>query len=124
MYKLKTKWFHKWTKKQNIADEMLLDAMRDLRGGLSSANLGSGLYKVRVSSKHQGKRSSFRTIMIFKDEDRIVMVYGFAKNEKENLTVRELKHFKILARDILSLSEVALQNAIDQKVFIPIGEAK
>ena len=124
MFKLKTKWFHKWTKKQKISDEMLLDAMRDLREGLSSSKLGNGLYKVRVSGKHQGKRSSFRTIVIFKEEDRMVMVYGFAKNEKENLTMSELKHFKILAHDILSLNETALQKAIEQKVFVPIGEAK
>ena len=124
MFKLKTKWFHKWTRKQNISDEMLLDAMHDLHEGLSSSKLGNSLYKVRVSSKHQGKRSSFRTIVIFKENDRMVMVYGFAKNEKENLTMSELKHFKILAHDILSLNETALQKAIEQKVFVPIGEAE
>jgi hypothetical protein len=121
MYKLQTKWFRKWAKKQKISNERLCEAIENVDLNLSSESLGGGLYKVRVASLYGGKRSSFRTILVYRKEDRAVMVYGFAKNEKENLSMTELKHFKILAKDILSLSEEALRDAIVQEVFYEIG---
>ena len=64
MYKLTTKWFARWAKKEHISDEMLLRSIRDLENELSSVSLGSGLYKVRVASCDSGKSSSYRTIII------------------------------------------------------------
>jgi len=52
------------------------------------------------------------------------MVYGFMKNEQENLTAQELRTFKKLAKDILSLSETELTIATKKKVFIEIGDAE
>lgn len=51
MKNLKTKWLHKWVKKQHISDDKLLQAIEDMKNNLSSVNLGGGLFKVRVSSK-------------------------------------------------------------------------
>jgi len=95
-----------------------------MQNNLSSVNLGGGLYKVRVSLEHSGKSSAFRTIVVYKKNDRAVMVYGFMKKEQENLSASELKSFKILSKDILALSDEALTYAIRNKVFIEIGEEK
>jgi len=124
MKKLKTKWFNKWAKKQKLSNERLLLAIADIQNNLSSVNLGGGLYKVRVSLEHSGKSSAFRTIVVYKENDRAVMVYGFMKKEQENLSVSELKSFKTLSKDILALSDEALTHAIKNKVFIEIGEEK
>ena len=120
MKKLKTKWFNKWAKKQRLSNEKLRLAIEDMQNNLSSANLGGGLYKVRVASTDSGKSSSFRTIVVYKKDDRAVLVYGFMKNEQENLSVSELKSFKILSKDILALSDEALESAIEKGVFIEI----
>jgi len=122
MYKLKTKWFSKWAKKQKLVDNKLLTAIEDMQNNLSTVNLGSGLFKVRVASKGVGKSSSYRTIIIYREDDRAVMVYGFMKKEQENLSKEELKHFKILAKDILVLEENELEKAIENNVFVEIGE--
>ena len=124
MKKLKTKWFTKWAKKQKLSNERLLLAIDDMQNNLSSVNLGGGLYKVRVSLEHSGKSSAYRTIVVYKKNDRAVMVYGFMKKEQDSLTVSELKNFKTLSKDILALSDETLENAIEKKVFVEIGEEK
>jgi len=122
MYKLKTKWFSKWAKKQKLVDNKLLIAIEDMQNNLSTVNLGSGLFKVRVASKGVGKSSAYRTIVVYREDDRAVMVYGFMKKEQENLSKEELKHFKILAKDILALEENELEKAIENNIFVEIGE--
>ncbi len=42
MYKLTTRWFARWAKKEHISDEMLLKSIKDLEDGLSTISLGSG----------------------------------------------------------------------------------
>ena len=124
MYKLKTKWVAKWAKKHNIDDESLILAIENIKKGLSSYNLGGGLYKVRVASKSLGKSSGFRTIIVYKENDKAVVVYGFAKNEQENLSKSELLAFKTLSKDILKQSDRDIRRAIEQGVFIPLGGKK
>ena len=86
MNKLKTKWVAKWAKKYKVDDKKLILAIDNLKNNLSSSNLGGGLYKVRVSSQNFGKSGGFRTIIVYKEDDRAVIVYGFAKKEQENLS--------------------------------------
>jgi len=122
MKKLKTKWFSRWSKKQKISDTKLLRAIEDMQNNLSSVNLGGGLFKVRVASENAGKSSSYRTIVVYREDDRAVLVYGFIKKEQENLSSDELKSFKTLAKDILKLNDEALTRAIEKNVFVKIGE--
>jgi len=122
MNKLKTKWVNKWAKKNRIVDDNLIVAIENLGNNLSSSNLGGGLFKVRVASQGGGKSGGFRTLIVYKKEDRAVVVYGFAKNEQDNLSKSELLAFKKLSKDILSQSHQDLEMAIKKGVFIPLGE--
>ncbi len=122
MKNLKTKWFNKWAKKQKLPDERLLLAIEDMQHNLSSVSLGGGLYKVRVSLEHSGKSSAYRTIVVYRENDRAVMVYGFMKNEQENISIVRLKNLKILAKDILSLDDKLLYALINDGIFVQIGE--
>jgi hypothetical protein len=120
MKKLSTKWFLRWSKKVGLKKQNLLDAIRDLEAGLSAVDLGSNLFKVRVRRDHRGKSSGFRTIIVFREGDRAVFLFGFGKNEKENIDKNELRYFKKLGRDILSLNSEQLEKAISQKVLAAI----
>ena len=125
MLKLKTKWLNRWAKKNSISDNNLLEAIENLESNLSSISLGSGLFKVRVALNNSGKSGGFRTLIVYKEKSRAVIVYGFAKNEKENLTNSELQAFKALSKDILKQSAKDLEVAIKHKIFIPIkGDVK
>ncbi len=124
MYKLTTKWFYKWAKKQSLSEDALLKAIDDLEDNLATSALGGGLYKVRVAKEGFGKRSSFRTIIVYKKRDRAIVVYGFAKNEKDNLSASELKNFKILASDLLSLGQEEIELLIQEKELIEIDTGR
>lgn len=120
--KLKTKWFYKWAKKNNITDNMLLTTLQNISNNLGVVKLGSGLYKIRVAKTGQGKSGGYRTIIVYKKNDVAIFVYGFSKNEKKNLEKDELKYFKKLAKNLLSIDRqkyIELEKSGD---FISIKE--
>lgn len=117
MKRLSTRWFKKWSQKAKLNEQNLLNAIRNLEAGLSTADLGGNLFKVRVSREHSGKSSGFRTIILFKADDRAIFLFGFGKNEKENIDKNELQYFKKLGRDLLSLNRTQLETAISKYII-------
>lgn len=122
MIKLKTKWFNKWSKKNNISDKKLLITLENISNGLGVVDLGGSLYKVRTPKIGQGKSGGFRTIVVFRDADIAIFVYGFSKNEKGNLDKEELKYFKKLAKDLLSIKRQEYKELEKLGDFISIKE--
>ena len=122
MLKLKTKWFNKWANKNLITDEKLLQTIEGISKNLGSVDLGSGLYKVRTPKSGQGKSGGFRTIVVFKESDIAIFIYGFSKSDKENLDNEELKYFKKLSKDLLSIERQEYQRLERLGDFIRIKE--
>lgn len=115
-----TKHFSKWASKQKIASGDLAQALDEIEKGLFEANLGGHIYKKRIRFPGKGKRGSGRTIICFKRDDRAIFIHGFAKNEKSNLSAKELRAFKELAKVILGLSSDDLNIAIKNGSFIEV----
>lgn len=113
----KNKSFTRFAIREAIEDEDLLEAIECANNGLISADLGGGIIKQRIARYGQGKSGGFRTIIIFKTEDRAFFVYGFAKNQKANISDKELKALKKLASQLLSYSDQDLTKAIQNGVF-------
>lgn len=124
MRKLTTKWFRKWSRKANLDNENLLKAVSDLEEGLSTANLGGHLFKVRIMREGSGKRSGYRTIIVFRKDDRAIFLYGFGKSERGNIDKNELNYFKKLGRDLLALNSSQLLKAIKEKVLYDLEDTK
>jgi hypothetical protein len=124
MKKLSTKWFKKWAKKVNLNNQNMLDAIQNLEDGLSTSSLGGNLHKVRIKREHSGKSSGFRTIILYKNKDRAIYLYGFGKNEKENIDKNELQYFKKLGQDLLNLSIKDLSKSIDKKILFDLEVEK
>ncbi|MFK5915487.1 MAG: type II toxin-antitoxin system RelE/ParE family toxin [Woeseiaceae bacterium] len=120
MKKLSVKSFDKWAKKSNLKNQDLIDTVLNLTNGLSSSDLGNHLFKVRVKREHSGKSSGFRTIIVYREQDRAIFLYGFGKNEKESISKAELQYFKKLANDLLALNDVQLDTFIDNKVLFDL----
>ena len=114
----------KWSKKVKLSNQNLLDVINALESGLSTADLGHHLFKVRVKREHGGKSSGFRTIILFKADDRAIFLFGFGKNAKENIDKNELQYFKKLGDDLLSLNSKQLETAISQKVLFELEDIK
>jgi len=117
MKKLKTRHFSRWARKSRIADEQLLTAARELETGLFAAALGGNLYKVRLAGQSSGKSSGYRTIIAYRKGDRLLFLYGFAKNERDNIDSNELEALKKLSKDYLSLSLSELERAIKMGIL-------
>ena len=119
-----TRWFGKWLKKVNMEMGDLISSAKYLNDNPgSSISLGSGLYKVRIRRKHKGKSGGYRTLLVFRKEKLALYVYGFSKNEKDDLEQDELKLFKKLSKDILSMNDQEIINQIQSGSFIDL-EAK
>ena len=92
--------------------------------GLSAPSLGSHLYKVRIKREHSGKSSGFRTIIVYKENDRAIFLYGFGKNEKENIDKVELKYFKKLGKDLLELTSDQLKKYVVREILFDLEVEK
>jgi len=124
MDKLVTKWFSKWSRKAGLTNSAILEALVDLENGLSIADLGKNLFKVRVKREGQGKSSGYRTIVVFRKEKIAVFLYGFAKNERGNISNKELLYFQKLGNDLLKLSSSQLKKAVEKEVLFDLEERK
>lgn len=105
----KTKEFSKFARKADLGSEALLEAARAVASGQWDADLGGGVFKQRIARQGGGKSGGFRTIILFKVGGHSFFVHGFAKNEKANVTPRELKALKKLAATFLGLDAEALK---------------
>ena len=120
MKKLMTRHFAKWAKKQNIPDNELTNALNEVKDGIYEANLGGHIIKKRIRFQGKGKSGSGRTIICYKHTDRAFFIHGFSKNEKTNLSSKELHAFKELAKVLLSLTNEKLNIAIKKGNFIEV----
>jgi hypothetical protein len=96
-----TKTFRRFQRKESISDAALVAAADRADAGLIDADLGGGLIKQRIARPGQGKRSGYRTIMAYRAGERSVFLYGFGKNERDNIDGDELARWKIAGRVIL-----------------------
>ena len=69
------------------------------------------MIKQRLAREGQGKSGGFRSIVLFRRSEKAFFVYGFAKSEKDNIRRDELKAFRKLAGEMLSLDDKSLAAA-------------
>jgi hypothetical protein len=105
----KTKEFSRFARKADLGSTELLEAARAVASGQWDADLGGGVFKQRIAREGAGKSGGFRTIILFKVGGHSFFVHGFAKNEKANVTPKELKALKKLAASFLGLDAEALE---------------
>ena len=119
---LKLVSFDKFAQKQNISDVSLRDAVERAEKGLIDADLGNGVIKQRVAREGEGKRDGFRTIIIFRMAERAFFVYGFAKNERENIRRDEKTAIKKLAPYLLNLPEEGVNALIENGAYVEVKQ--
>ena len=108
MHIYKIKAFSRFQRSQRLSDAALAEAVRRAEPGLVDADLGSGLIKQRIARPGQGKRGGYRTILVYRKGDRAVFLYGFAKNERDNIDPDELNYWRHIGQVWLGLDEAAM----------------
>jgi addiction module toxin relE len=112
--------FAKFADKQHIDDADLLDAVSRAERGLIDADLGGGVIKQRIARQGRGKSSGFRSIILFKHENRAFFVYAFAKNERDNISSKELAVYRDLAAQLLHLDDEILAELLAQHEYMEL----
>lgn len=115
---LKNKEFARFARRAGLSDTDLCSAASQADRGIIDADLGGGVIKQRIARRGKGKSGGFRTIVLFKINDRAVFVYGFAKNERSNISLSELTAFRKLAAEILAYDDTALDQAVKVRALI------
>ena len=118
MFYLKTKYFARWARKNDISDGLLTEAIREFEQGLYEADLGQHLFKKRISLYGRGKSGGARTILFYQQEEKIVFCFGFAKNVKENLDENEKKVLYRLSKDLLGFKYADIDKLIHSGTLI------
>lgn len=116
-----TKGFARFARKAGLADESLRTAAAEVAVGAHDADLGGGVFKQRVARAGGGRSGGYRTIILFKVGGHSFFAHGFAKNEKANVSAKEVKALKQLAAVYLGFSdeEIAAAAAAGELVEVP-----
>ena len=109
----KVKAFLRFARAEAISDERLAEAVERANAGLIDADLGGGVIKQRVARQGQGKSGGYRTILLFRQGERAIFAYGFAKNDKDNIDRNELVAFRKAAALFLGFDEAAVAKMIE-----------
>jgi hypothetical protein len=117
-----TKGFARFARKARLASDCLQAAAADVAAGDHDADLGGGVFKQRVARRGGGKSGGFRTIILFKVGGHSFFAHGFAKNEKANVSAKELKALKQLAAVYLGFSEDELGTAVAAGELIEVSD--
>ena len=89
---LKTRTFYRWSRKAGLADSALRAAVDEMAAGLIDADLGG----------------------------RWVFLFGFEKNERDNIDARELASLQSIARVLLEMKQRQVDQAVEAGELVEI----
>ena len=113
----KTRHFSRWARKARLTQEALCLAVLEMENGLIDAELGGGVVKKRVPLPGRGKSGGARTLLATNKGDLWFFVFGFEKNERANVSPKELEALKALAADLLKLSSAELDGLVESEAL-------
>ena len=122
MKTIKTKLFAKWANKNDVDDQSLLNAAKEIIADNYEANYGGGVIKKRIANKGRGKSGSVRTIVVFKSGKDCFFVYGFEKNSKSNISQNEEKAIKVVAKALFAYSDDDIIRLIKEGGLIEVND--
>jgi hypothetical protein len=107
----------RFARKEDINDNELFSIVDQLEAGQPDADLGGGVFKMRIARPGEGKSGSYRIIVFFKSGERTFYVHGFAKSDTANISKKELVRAKKQAKTLFAMTDSQIQTALEEKVF-------
>ena len=109
----KTKGLVRFARREKISDASLAEAVFRAERGLIDADLGGGVIKQRVARPGQGRSGGFRVIVAYRVRNRAVFLYGFAKNERDNISPDELQALRTIGANWLAADTATISRALE-----------
>jgi hypothetical protein len=113
----KTRHFARWLGKSELTDNLLCKAVGEMLHGLIDADLGGGVVKKRIALPGRGKSAGARMLLATNKGSRWFFVFGFAKNDRANISDQELEALQDLAHDLLVRTGTQLNLAVQEGVL-------
>ena len=122
MHIFKTRHFQRWMRKTALGDSDLRKAVLEMTAGLIDADLGGGVVKKRIGLAGRGKRGGVRTLLATNKGNRWFFVFGFEKNERDNISDAELQALQDYAADLLERTAAQLDAAAADGTLLEITD--
>jgi hypothetical protein len=119
---LKNGWFVRFARKEGLADSALREAVRRAEDGLIDADLGGGVIKQRVARPGKGKSGGYRTLILYRQGDRAIFAFGFAKNAQANISKADLALLKDAAAEALGWNGEELDRLVASGALVEIED--
>ncbi len=116
----KTLGFVRFARRNGISDHAVCEAVSRAERGLIDADLGGGVIKQRVPRTGEGRSGGFRTLILYRANERAVFAGGFAKNERASIDSEDLTRYRELGREFLSYSSKQVDALIKSGAWIQV----
>jgi hypothetical protein len=118
----KNGWFERFARKERIADASLREAVQRAQSGLVDADLGGGVIKQRVARAGHGKSGGYRTLILFRQGDKAIFAFGFAKSAQANISKADLALLRDAASEALEWSDGELDRLVALGTLVEIDD--
>lgn len=96
--------------------------MQRAESGLVDADLGGGVIKQRVARPGKGKSGGYRTLILFRQGDRAIFAFGFAKSAQANISKADLALLKDAAAEALGWRGEELDRLVTSGTLVEIED--
>ena len=88
--------------------------------GLIDADLGDGLIKQRIPRPNEGRSGGYRAFIAYQVDDLTVFIYGFAKNEQDNINDLELVELHKIVSSAMKLDAEKIAGLVEIEEWIEV----
>jgi hypothetical protein len=120
----KTKLFAKFVRRERIGDAALTEAIDRAGRGQVDADLGGGVIKQRVARAGQGRSGGYRTLIAYRSKSRAVFIFGFAKNELDNIDDKQLATLQETAAMWLEADDGKIEKALADGILLEVEDGE
>ncbi len=96
--------------------------MQRAESGLVDADLGGGVIKQRVARAGQGKSGGYRTLILFRQGNRAIFAFGFAKSAQANISKADLALLRDAATEALEWNDEELDRLVASGALVEIDD--
>jgi hypothetical protein len=91
--------------------------------GLVDADLGGHIIKQRLARPGRGRRGGFRMLIGIRS-DRAIFLFGFAKNERENIDDHQLETLRDIVASWFAADTTKITQALKDGLLIEVHDGK
>jgi hypothetical protein len=93
----------------------------EIEAGLIDTRLGGSLLKKRIAKGGRGKSGGFRAIVAYRQNDRLVFLYVFGKNQRDNITEQERVALSEIGDEYMQLPPEKLDELVAKGTLIEVA---